>query len=272
LNNLYSDLDITGVKKKALEALIRVARTHLSSTTVKSLSTDTKYIIDGFITTTGKASLYYAFLDGKPLCVKIMGVSDSPQEITISKIIGQNPWIVNVIDTFKICDDLMAIVMPVYHKSAEDLVKIWRTKEAFNAPPQAIVDIFFSILSGLLHLASKNICHSDIKTENLMMRNDGLAIMIDLGAAVQYGEEVFEYSLKESLDVIETSKHKIFQTAGIHVDLLCTATTIVKLGSGKIGSKKKVGFVARVKEYLKKKRSINCLLFCQSLPRCSARI
>jgi len=33
--------------------------------------------------------------------------------------------------------------------------------------------------------------------------------MIDLGAAAQYGEEVFEYSLKESLDVI-ASKHKIF--------------------------------------------------------------
>eukprot|EP01124_Arcella_intermedia_P011242 TRINITY_DN17658_c0_g1_i2.p1 TRINITY_DN17658_c0_g1~~TRINITY_DN17658_c0_g1_i2.p1 ORF type:complete len:409 (+),score=50.93 TRINITY_DN17658_c0_g1_i2:139-1227(+) len=260
LNSLYSGLDPSHQSKKNLLSMINAARYCLSSKTVQGILSTTAYIIDGFITGNGKSAIYYLFKHTMPFSGKIMEKQYYENELEMMKAVGKCRWIVPLIDTFQVDEELWAIVMPVYTKNVSQLMEIWETSNSYKPDCQSIVNVFFSLLKALKHLSVLRIAHCDIKTENLMIDYNGNVVLIDFGAATFYGQEVFE-----SLDVIETDKHEHFQIAGLQIDLLCMATTLVKMGTGKIGTKKLVGLRAKIRDHLKEE---DCELFYQFANLC----
>ena len=46
------------------------------------------------------------------------------------------------------------------------------------------------MINSIVHLKSKGICHSDIKAENIALNNLGIAVLLDLGAAISYGTPI----------------------------------------------------------------------------------
>jgi serine/threonine-protein kinase len=53
--------------------------------------------------------------------------------------------------------------------------------EYLQENPEKIEDIFLQTIKGFAHLESKMILHRDIRSRNLMVRNDGVVKIIDLG-------------------------------------------------------------------------------------------
>ena len=56
-------------------------------------------------------------------------------------------------------------------------------------PSERAAEIFGTVAEGLAYAHSRGIVHRDIKPGNLMLRDDGRAILLDFGIAVQEGHE-----------------------------------------------------------------------------------
>jgi len=217
------------------------ARCHLSSTTVHSLRNTTEYIIDGFIVATSKSSLYFALRGGTVYCAKIMSTADYQKESANYAIVGESEWIVQHIDSFEIDTEHKAVVMPYYAKSADIFLTLWQLHDGSWKPHnQAIVDFFFSILSAIQQLVSLALCHSDIKPSNCLLEGGGLFKLADLGAAVPYGQPIVEYTLPYCLiqeHGYRDGKPPHFAFGGLNMDLLCLATSLYHLTTGKLPEK-----------------------------------
>jgi len=266
LNALYPNLAVEALNFKTLEELVMNARKHLMSQTRESVMKSEVYSIDGLLFSTDKSSIYYLFKGTFVYCGKVMPTKLADEEWSISEKLYECPTLLKYIDRFQVNDQLIALVMPAYLRSAWDLKNAWFTstkseeEEDFvvelpqKIQEQAIVDIFASMLHTLEFLGRQSLCHSDIKPQNIMLTGR-TAILIDLGAMIHYGKQIKEFTSTYCLDLAETEKHGPM-IGSLSFDLICLATTITELSTGKVGAKKLVGFQARIQHNLKERHSI----------------
>jgi len=76
------------------------------------------------------------------------------------------------------------------------------------------------LLKAGLVLENAGICHADIQPSNIMLDTTGHMVLIDLGAAVQYGEKLDEYTPHYGLD------HTL-EAAGPIYDINSIASTLI---------------------------------------------
>jgi serine/threonine protein kinase len=62
--------------------------------------------------------------------------------------------------------------------------------EYLSKNPSQVNDVFLQVLKGFTHLQTKDILHRDIRPMNIMVRNDGIVKIIDLGFGKQVKEPV----------------------------------------------------------------------------------
>jgi serine/threonine protein kinase len=81
-------------------------------------------------------------------------------------------------------DDLIFFVMPYYSMTLRDKCKIG------NWTPNEKIDVFLQLLNALKYAHDKKIYHRDVKPENVLIGNDGEAVLADFGIAHFAAEEL----------------------------------------------------------------------------------
>lgn len=56
------------------------------------------------------------------------------------------------------------------------------------------------VLSALEALHKQHLAHCDVKPSNIMLNADGTAVLIDLGAVTEFGEDIREHTPGYSID------------------------------------------------------------------------
>lgn len=87
--------------------------------------------------------------------------------------------IIKVVDYF-FRDDKMYVVMPYYSQSLYNVICDYRKKNKSFSHEQ-IKKIMNGILDGLHYIHENDICHRDLKPDNIMLTDDGTPIIIDFG-------------------------------------------------------------------------------------------
>jgi len=184
INRLYAGIDLDQKKRniKELESLLKTVQTSLMSMTRKSIILNRKYAIDGAIGFGANATIFRALKLTEPFCVKVQSKSLFEQEWKMAKLVGKCSTIVDYVDYFDLSDDRVAIVMEAFPMSVETLINTWLAEsedgdeeprvlekgEHLRVPEPVCIKIFFSLLHSLTWLNDKQLCHSDIKPQNLM--------------------------------------------------------------------------------------------------------
>jgi serine/threonine protein kinase len=93
----------------------------------------------------------------------------------------KHPNIISMVDHF-IHNDRLYIVLPFIEKSLYDLERQYRKEDKTFTPDQT-KKILTGLLKGLHYLHENDICHRDLKPDNIMILDDFTPIIIDFGQA-----------------------------------------------------------------------------------------
>lgn len=178
-----------------------------------------------------------AVRDGDALIVSI----DMPQQTDYLKALerfmkeGQtlydlvNPNVVRVHDLFRGNNTAYIVMELIEGRTLRDILDASLDK---RLPSRQVEDITDQLVSALSAIHKRNICHLDISPDNIMIDNEGRAVLIDFGAAKQL-LKVFHstFAFKQLYTPIELIAESAF---GPESDLFELSMMIYEMLTGKL--------------------------------------
>jgi serine/threonine protein kinase len=132
----------------------------------------------------GNSKIYSASLDGRPVAVKVSTHPVTREELDVLRKLQRSPHY-NVVTTLDILENKKPPWV-VMEKMENDLANVimFNAKHGTALDFDRIRDIMYQLLSGITHLHHHRIMHRDIKPDNILLRNNRVAIA-DFGLAVR---------------------------------------------------------------------------------------
>lgn len=92
----------------------------------------------------------------------------------------EHPFIINLLATFQ---DECSIYMVLSLAQGGELYSLMQKSPGCKLDHSSVQFYTACALEGLAHLHTRNVCHRDVKPENILIGNDGYCILIDMGFA-----------------------------------------------------------------------------------------
>ena len=149
---------------------------------------------------------------------------------TMAKL-GNIPGIVTMHDVFAQNGTVYIVMDYVKGKTLKAYVK----ENGNRLPVQQVISFLEPIFKALQNVHEKGLIHRDISPDNIMLRPDGTAVLLDFGAARQMsvaGERSLTVNLKHGYAPMEQ-----YQTRGVQgpwTDVYALSATIYRLITGKV--------------------------------------
>eukprot|EP00814_Leptocylindrus_danicus_P010183 CAMPEP_0116016618 /NCGR_PEP_ID=MMETSP0321-20121206/7583_1 /TAXON_ID=163516 /ORGANISM="Leptocylindrus danicus var. danicus, Strain B650" /LENGTH=743 /DNA_ID=CAMNT_0003486701 /DNA_START=176 /DNA_END=2407 /DNA_ORIENTATION=- len=126
--------------------------------------------------------------DKTPYALKMMNKKQLIQSRQVNNVKGEkgimmsfdHPFIINLLATFQ---DECSIYMVLSLAQGGELYSLMQKSPGYKLSHSSVQFYTACALEGLAHLHSRNVCHRDVKPENILIGNDGYCILIDMGFA-----------------------------------------------------------------------------------------
>ena len=215
------------------------------------------YYIDGLLFAQSQAtsSLHFAAdaaALSQPLCAKIYAATNEAEvaanrEVAAERSISQalcgddgrerHPsTIIRFLADARFDNGQRIIVMPFFHFSLADVISSFLEPRnldvAVGAPPPLLVRLLAMTALGVAAALDKlhevvGIAHCDVKPSNIMMRTDGVPVLVDLAAATKLGKKPVETSPQwVPCEPAGPSMDDLVATASRALDLRCLAASV----------------------------------------------
>ena len=109
-------------------------------------------------------------------------------EAKISFEIGSDPYAISVEDIMVLPDGSRALVCPFIHGHTLRALMRDHVRRGWLFPFELSAFIFHRVLSVLIHARERGIMHRDLCPSNIMVQRIGVPLVLDWGAATEYGE------------------------------------------------------------------------------------
>ncbi len=109
-------------------------------------------------------------------------------EAKISFEIGSDPYAISVEDILMMPDGSRALVCPFIHGHTLRSLMQDHVRRGWLFPFELSAFIFHRVLSVLIHARERGIMHRDLCPSNIMVQRIGVPLVLDWGAATEYGE------------------------------------------------------------------------------------
>ena len=109
-------------------------------------------------------------------------------EAKISFEIGSDPYAISVEDIMVMPDGSRALVCPFIHGHTLRALLQDHVRRGWLFPFELSAFIFHRVLSVLIHARERGIMHRDLCPSNIMVQRIGVPLVLDWGAATEYGE------------------------------------------------------------------------------------
>lgn len=121
-------------------------------------------------------------IDSTFVCKKYSPVSESLRHVLFNNFLREikllhevhHQNVVRVFNYYVYPDKQMGFILMEYVQGAD-------IEEHLRANPEAVNDIFLQAIDGFAYLESSQILHRDIRPQNILVRDDGVLKIIDLG-------------------------------------------------------------------------------------------
>ncbi len=148
---------------------------------------------------------------------------------TIAKF--KHPYIVRIIDYFEENNTAYFVMEYEDGNSLEEWLQTHK-----NLTEDDILPIIIPILDALTEIHTQHIYHRDIKPDNIIMRKDGVPLLIDFGAAKesdQQGSKASSFNPRTASYAAPEQKASISKYIGAHTDLYAIGALLHKVVTGK---------------------------------------
>lgn len=115
-------------------------------------------------------------------------------------------------------DDRVALCMPLYACTLQDLLREAHGSHAL--PASFLLRVADAVEAALSLLHGQGFAHCDVKPDNIMLRESGEPVLIDLGSATQFGHEIKEGAPQPFILDCDTT------SATAQLDRVCLATSL----------------------------------------------
>lgn len=109
-------------------------------------------------------------------------------EAKISFEIGSDPYAISVEDIMVLPDGSRALVCPFIQGHTLRALMSDHVRRGWLFPFELSAFIFHRVLSVLIHARERGIMHRDLCPNNIMVQRIGVPLVLDWGAATEYGE------------------------------------------------------------------------------------
>jgi len=148
---------------------------------------------------------------------------------TIAKF--KHPYIVRIIDYFEENNTAYFVMEYEDGNSLEEWLQTHK-----NLTEDDILPIIVPILDALTEIHTQHIYHRDIKPDNIIMREDGVPLLIDFGAAKasdQQGSKASSFNPRTASYAAPEQKTSISKYIGPYTDLYAIGALLHKVVTGK---------------------------------------
>ena len=99
---------------------------------------------------------------------------------------------INILKLYEIIDTPKNLYLVTEYINGISLLEIIKQDKNHFLEEKRAIKIFIQIVQGISYCQSKNICHRDIKLENILLVNDDVVKIIDFGFAVKASKENYQ--------------------------------------------------------------------------------
>jgi len=194
----------SALDKSYAKRLVKKLTNIITTTTRRRISTASGYYFDGRLGGTEArqrpSDLYFvlscndpALLIGKVYSADLAPIATKEWELSTqldgSSVLGRDR-IVTYSNCFDVGGHRMALIMPVYIRTLEQLVR--HEFSGLPTPAWLLKEVVLGILQALTVLHALFTAHCDVKPDNIMFTSFARAVLIDLGSATTFGAEITE--------------------------------------------------------------------------------
>lgn len=211
--------------------------------TMPTVSTEFPFMIDGQPVSQSQptAVLHLAAAVDDPtrmLCAKIYLLDDtstSKNKAAAEReqkygelIVSTRPdcnTIVQYVKVGSLVDGRPYIIMPFYFVSVANLLTWFTARSHRHLATSALARVALGLASALHVLHGLGLAHCDVKPENVMLRADGVPVLVDLAAVTPFGETPFETTSDWILPEPGVAS-ELAARSSASLDLRCLAATV----------------------------------------------
>ena len=188
--------------KADAKAFVKKLREFITTTARRRVSLSTGYFFDvrlgGTEHRARPADFYFALAGTQPglYVAKVYGsdaTAVASKEWQLSERLhggGKLDFIVKYIDNIDAGSGRRALMMPFFARNLEQLLH--REFHSLPTPEWLLQHVSTSVLRALVALHDLGIAHCDVKADNVMFTSESSPVLIDLGSATPFGEEIEE--------------------------------------------------------------------------------
>ena len=99
---------------------------------------------------------------------------------------------INIVKLYEVIETSSYLYLVMEYIEGISLLDTNRRDENHYLEEQRALKIFIQIIKAIMYCQSKNICHRDIKLENILITKDDIVKIIDFGFAVKTDKETYQ--------------------------------------------------------------------------------
>ena len=99
---------------------------------------------------------------------------------------------INVMKLYEIIDTPKFLYLVMEYINGNSLLEVIKQDKFHYFEEKRAIRIFIQVVKGILYCQSKNICHRDIKLENILLTKEDIVKIIDFGFAVKATKENYQ--------------------------------------------------------------------------------
>ena len=99
---------------------------------------------------------------------------------------------INIMKLYEVIDTTQYLYLVVEYINGISLLEIIKRDKNHYFEEKRAIRIFIQIVKGMIYCQSKNICHRDIKLENILLIKNDIVKIIDFGFAVKTNKETYQ--------------------------------------------------------------------------------